>query len=291
MTKRLCLLVLLAAVVLAPAQAVRAQTSGGGKIRSFITALNQGDVSGALALTTPTFTVKLADGTSATGAAAAPLLASLPTPITIVSLMTANRAGHGMFQFGSAAPAQVDFTGSSGAIASMTVAGPVGSPQPAQGAAPAAGATAISASYPAGWNLIALPPGTSLTGTQGPLYTLQPGDSTYETIQSSAAGMSGFGYWAYFAGTTTLPVAAGGGSYSVRAPAGQFIMVGDPSGSLPARISGADLAYTYDPVSGYQQTTRLTPGKGALVIAVAGGTITVTPSADVATVPPSTTMP
>jgi hypothetical protein len=52
--------------------------------------------------------------------------------------------------------------------------------------APAAGAraqaTGVTRSVHAGWNLIALPPDTALTAIQG-LYTLQPDDADYETVQ------------------------------------------------------------------------------------------------------------
>jgi hypothetical protein len=291
MIKKLLLLLLLVAATSTSARAVYAQESSGGKIRSFLAALNQGDVSGALALTAPTFTLMLADGRSATGGATAPLLASLPTPITVISLNLANRAGHGTFQFGSSTPVQVDFTGRSGAIASMTIAGSVGSAQPSQGSTPSTGAAPAGTSYPAGWNLVALPPGTVVTGTEGPLYTLQAGEASYQTIQPSAGGISGYGYWAYFPVPSALPLAPGGAAYSVRAPAGQYIMIGDPSGTLPAQISGADIAYMYDPGSGYQATTRLAPGSGAFAVSVAGGTITVTPSANALSAPLSTATP
>lgn len=267
--KLLIVLVLFGSLVAAPS--VQAQIAGGQMFQKFVAALNQGDVTTALTYASPTFTLTLAGGQSATGAATAPLLASLPTPITIISLSVASRAGHSTLQFGSGAPVSVDFTGSNGRIASMTVNGSVGS------AAPAAGSGAPVAAFAAGWNLIAAPPGTDLAGADGPLYTLQPGESTYETAVAGAT-TAGFGYWAFFSGPTSAALGAGAGTaYSVRAPAGQYIMIGDPSGTVPAQVSGADAVYVYDAAAGYQQTARLNPGQGAFAISLRGGTITVTP--------------
>jgi hypothetical protein len=39
-------------------------------------------------------------------------------------------------------------------------------------------------------------------------------------------------------------------------------------------IQGADIAYTYDPASGFSRATQLQPGQGAWVYSAAGGTIT-----------------
>ena len=146
-----------------------------------------------------------------------------------------------------------------------------------------ADAAGVPRSFHAGWNLVALPRGTALTGVQE-LYTFQPGDSDYEAVQPDQGSEAGLGYWAYFGANTAVNLAQGGSdAYSVDAPAGQFIMIGDPSGSMPATVSGADAVYTYDAASGYQQTTTLLQGQGAWVMSTDGGTITVTPAA---TAPP-----
>lgn len=137
-----------------------------------------------------------------------------------------------------------------------------------------AGATVT---YQPGWNLVAIPSGGTLSGQSGPLYTFQPGDTDYETPMTF---QTGFGYWAYFTSPTQVTLGAGSGSaYSVNAPASQYIMVGDPSGTQPATVSGADAVYTFDPVANtYVAATTLNPGQGAWVISLNGGTITVTPS-------------
>ena len=143
----------------------------------------------------------------------------------------------------------------------------------------ASGNAGNTVTYGPGWNLIATPPGTTIPGPLGPFYTLQPGDSTYRQVQNPQRG---YGYWVYFSDTTTAKLAPGSSSpYTVNAPAGQWIMVGDPSGTGPATVSGADAVYTYDPVNGYQKASTLKPGQGAWVLSNSGGPITLTPLAGV----------
>jgi hypothetical protein len=129
--------------------------------------------------------------------------------------------------------------------------------------------------YAAGWNLVAFPQLTVLTKVSGPLYTMQPGDTDYENVDPTQGTQSGYGYWAYFAASTSVTLDTGGTFYATLAPAGQYIMVGNPSGSTAAVVSGGDLVYTYDPVAGYNQTPILNPGQGAWVLSNAGGPITV----------------
>jgi hypothetical protein len=161
-------------------------------------------------------------------------------------------------------------------------------------AAPAhAQQTGAPKTYPAGWNLIALPPGTSLPATTL-LYTLQPNDADYEALLPGGATVAGFGYWA------NLPSAGSGGfsraitlaqgvpaAYSIPVPAGQWVMVGNPSGILPATIQGSDASYTFDPAHGYQAVTALQPGQGAFVTSTAGAVVTLTPRQPVAQTQPA----
>src|SRR5579871_3085251 len=57
---------------------------------------------------------------------------------------------------------------------------------------------AQSVSYAPGWNLVAGPQGAQLIGATGQLYTLQAGDTDYETQPADAPLMACVGYWAYF---------------------------------------------------------------------------------------------
>lgn len=126
--------------------------------------------------------------------------------------------------------------------------------------------------YPAGWNLIGVPGGTTIPGPLGPIYTFQAGDTAYKMVQNLQPGT---GYWIYFStpASVTLPF-TGPLQMTKQLPAGQYIMVGNP-GNAAAILSGADAAYLYDPVSGYQPTDQIPPGEGAWVISNAGGTLAI----------------
>lgn len=136
-----------------------------------------------------------------------------------------------------------------------------------------------TATYPAGFNLVAGPLGTDFSNARGPLSTLQPGDDAYETIEPEQGVQAGYGYWAYFDSPATVTLATSGpvNRYSVTVPAGQFILVGNPTADVPVAVEGADAVYTYDPVRGYRQTTVLNPGQGAWAYSASVSVIYVTP--------------
>jgi hypothetical protein len=136
-----------------------------------------------------------------------------------------------------------------------------------------------SVTYAVGWNLVAFPPLTNLSNVTGPIYTMQAGDTDYESIDPTQGTVSGIGYWAYFTSSTSVTLDTGNTFYATLAPAGSYIMVGNPSGVDSAVVSGADAVFTYDPVNGYNQTPILNPGQGAWVLSNAGGPITVTATA------------
>lgn len=136
--------------------------------------------------------------------------------------------------------------------------------------------------YSVGWNLIAAPPGTDLSQVEV-LYTLQAGETDYESVDAAQPTMAGYGYWAYLAPSTAsdtamLTLAPGSSTpYTVHAPPGQPTMIGNPSGLWSATIRGVSAAYTFDPATGYQPATALRAGQGAWAVADDGGTITVSP--------------
>jgi hypothetical protein len=97
-------------------------------------------------------------------------------------------------------------------------------------------------------------------------------------VPNTQPAQAGVGYWAFFnsqttvtlSGNTTLP-------FTVTAPAGQYIMIANPSATGTVTVSGADVVYTYDPTnaaSPYSAVSTLQPGQGAWVYSAAGGTIT-----------------
>lgn len=161
----------------------------------------------------------------------------------------------------------------------------------AQAPTPITSGSAVT--YATGWNLVAFPGGTDLSQVTGPFYTWQPADTNYETIDpTQQATSSGFGYWAYFSSSTTLTLGAGSNDfYAVLAPAAQYIMIGNPSGTESAVVSGADAVDSYDPVAGYGTSPILNPGQGAWVISNSGGPITVTPTANATPPAPAGSQP
>ena len=136
--------------------------------------------------------------------------------------------------------------------------------------------TSFTVTDQAGWNLVAGPPGTTLPGAAGPLYTFQASGANYETLAAGAQLQVDDGYWAYFSAPTTetIPL-VGTSSTTVSLPAGHWIMVGDPF-DTPATVSGADVIYAYTPGAGYVAATVLDPGQGGWAFSLHGGTLTFT---------------
>jgi hypothetical protein len=133
-------------------------------------------------------------------------------------------------------------------------------------------------SYPAGNNLVSGPPGTDFSAVDGTLSTLQTGDHDYESISPASGTSAGFGYWAVFATPASVQLAAGTSApYTASALSGQWILIGDPSGTLPATVTGAAAVYTYDPTNGYTAATAVQPGQGAWALGSGSGSITVAP--------------
>ncbi len=147
-------------------------------------------------------------------------------------------------------------------------------PLPVQGTgAPKPGYTVM----PAGWNLISSATAVSLdVPSAGPsLYTLQPGDASYQTLNWQQL-QAGYGYWALFRENTAVHLPPSSQeSYSVDVPAGQWVMVGNPSTSGSARLTGVDQAFIYSALSGYRADTLIPVGYGAFVLSNRGGRITV----------------
>jgi hypothetical protein len=144
-------------------------------------------------------------------------------------------------------------------------------------ASPSSTSVAGTVTYHAGWNLVSAPAGTVITGAQSPLFTLQPGDTNYQSVPSSGPTQLGYGYWALFSKDTQVTLGPGSAdSYSLELPAGQFVMIGNPSGSRPVTVTGADSVYTFDPLQNrYSDATTLQPGQGAWAISYSGDTIQV----------------
>jgi hypothetical protein len=129
-------------------------------------------------------------------------------------------------------------------------------------------------SYPAGWNLVSGPSGSTLVGATGSIYTAQPGDSAYQVLAANSPLKSGWGYWAYFPSGGSIRTQPGISTYSVDLGDGATVLIGNPSAANPATVTGADVVYTYTPGGDYTISTTVPAGQGAIVIGA--GTITVT---------------
>ncbi len=143
-------------------------------------------------------------------------------------------------------------------------------------ATPAPVTAGTSPLFHIGWNLVAAPTGDTLPGSRGQLYTLPPGADAYAVLPAGSPLQSGVGYWAYFPADTSVPLSGDGSpSISVTLPADRYVMIGNPSGSGPVTVTGADIVYKYDSRRGlYVPTTTLQPGEGAWAFSAVGGTVT-----------------
>jgi len=196
------------------------------------------------------------DGTSASGQSVAHAFAAAGT-YTVTAQLTS-----------AAAPA----SNASGALTVM-----VSSPATTTTSNP----SGPSVSFAAGWNLVGGPSGTVFSSAVGTLFTFQAGDTSYETLPVTSGITGGRGYWAYFSAPATVSLTGSGPALpvTVSVPAGQFIMVGNPSATQTVTVSGADAVYTFEPSTNSYQgsggSATLRPGQAAWVYSNAGGTVTI----------------
>jgi hypothetical protein len=134
---------------------------------------------------------------------------------------------------------------------------------------------AVAITYPAGWNLVSGPGGSTLFGALGNLYTLQIGDRDYQTLPPDAVLRAGWSYWAYFPNGGVLQQGPDAASYATPLSALQWIMLGNPSAGATATVTGADTVLVYTPNSGYVPATAIPPGQGAFVTGAAQATVAV----------------
>jgi hypothetical protein len=166
-----------------------------------------------------------------------------------------------------------------------------GASYPGEAANPTAGGPPFPVPYAAGWNIIAVTSPGHPFANAGPVFTLQAGDDDYETIAPEAPLQPRVGYWVDLPQDTpsiiiptntcqvVVPQSDGTSTCEpadvcISLPAGQWVMIGNPY-LMPISITGADAMYTYDPVAGYEPTTKLEPGRGAFAYSAAGGTATI----------------
>ena len=139
--------------------------------------------------------------------------------------------------------------------------------------APTAGPTVATVTYPAGANLIGVPTGTVLQTT---VYSLDANGNRV-AVPAGTPLVGGTGYWAYFTQPTTVNLPSGSTSATVQAPAGGYVLVGNPSATANATIRGADLLQQFNAaLQVFLPLYSLPPGSAALAYSASGGTLTVT---------------
>lgn len=133
--------------------------------------------------------------------------------------------------------------------------------------------TLQSASYVPGWNLVSLPP-TGRLPVDAFGWDVDKGN--YTRVAAGDALVPGRGYWAYFTQATTLPLPpATHDPIQLGAPSGGWLLVGDPTSSAPATVSGASVVFAWDAAAQrYVEASSLPPGSGAWAFAT-GGSVTV----------------
>jgi hypothetical protein len=91
----------------------------------------------------------------------------------------------------------------------------------------------------------------------------------------------------YFsAGKSVTLSGAGAASHQVSAPAGQYVMIENPSGVQQVSVAGADQVLVFDAAAAtYRDATTLDVGQGAWALSSAGGTITLTATGPARTIP------
>ena len=161
---------------------------------------------------------------------------------------------------------------------------------PTAGACAAVGSLGADQSLLSGgrYRLVGYPQGT-LVGSDAPLYSwLDAGaGGTYLMQPSSDPVVAGRGYWAWSACDRAVTLAPGGPN-SVSLPLGAYhaSMVGNPSATSAATVTGHDFAATWDPatnggaggyrISAYRDTQTVAVGEGIWTFAYAPTEIKVT---------------
>lgn len=140
------------------------------------------------------------------------------------------------------------------------------------GVRPAAAQAPTSVPYPAGWNLIAAPTGTTIP-TDVALYAQPPGQATEMLLPPDAPLSDGAGYWAYFSQPQALLLAPGSTAVELQFASGETALAGNPSGDHDAAVFGAASVTVYDPVAGFQDHATLAPGQGAIVTSADAGSV------------------
>lgn len=141
--------------------------------------------------------------------------------------------------------------------------------------------------YPAGYSIIGLPGGTSVPA-QSPLYSwfnVGNGHAYHADDPATTTTVAGHGYWAWFSCPRVVTPGTGHSSLTLPLGADHASMVGNPSGTAAATVSGYDFAAHWDQslnggaggysISGYRQPQTLGVGAGMWVFSYVDTTVTI----------------
>lgn len=170
-----------------------------------------------------------------------------------------------------------------GTIVITAASNATGSGTASGGPAAASGRTAM---FHAGYNLVGVPGGTALGAAS--VFAFDPQANSYRDASAETL-VGGHGYWAFFDAEAVMPLPAGSNAtVTLNALAGAWQLLGNPSGTQPALVAGADQLFAFDPAAGqYLAVTMLQPGQGAWALSRSGGAITITPGGTPATPSPT----
>jgi len=138
--------------------------------------------------------------------------------------------------------------------------------------------------YPGGaYSLVGLPAGT-VVPVQSHLYSWSDRNSgSYSSQEPTVPVESARGYWAYFSCPSAVSIGLGTSSGSFPLGAYHASMVGNPSGTSSAIVTGHDFAARWDPslnggtggyqISAYRQPQSLAVGEGTWVFSYVDSTL------------------
>ncbi|HUP70619.1 MAG TPA: kelch repeat-containing protein [Acidimicrobiales bacterium] len=141
--------------------------------------------------------------------------------------------------------------------------------------------------YPAGrYSLMGLPADTRVDA-DSPLYSWldQGARGGYASQSPGDPVVAGQGYWAYFFCPATIDL-AGGGAETASMPLGPYhaSMIGNPSASSPARVTGQDFSARWESdaggaggyrISAYREADTLGVGEGSWVFTYSGAVVSI----------------
>ncbi|MHB8574196.1 MAG: hypothetical protein ACYDCQ_02595 [Dehalococcoidia bacterium] len=123
-------------------------------------------------------------------------------------------------------------------------------------------ASSVTLPLAPGWQLIAGPTGSRVSGAVGPLYTWPLGAQAYQAVDAGAPLQGGVGYWAFMAEAGTLSLGTDQPAATAGLLPGGWQLIGNPFLS-DAPLQGSGAVLTYTPTAGYQPQHMLAAGQGA----------------------------